>query len=302
MKSFEEFKEILREEVAKRVEGEIATVTMTKNNGVKLDALSVKSKSSNIAPVIYLGNYYNEYSKGRSIESIVDSIVFTARSESNVNIDIVSDFMDFNKIRDSIEIKLINRDKNMELLSGAPYVEFLDMAIVFIVNVALEEDEGKATVLITNSHVNMWGIAKEELNDIAKKNSLKNNPAVIKNMTDIIRELYIDRFGDDEETCAMIDSMDYDMYVMTNKNKFYGAATITYEKVLKDFANSNNCNLYILPSSIHECILILEKYAMSVQELREMVQSVNSTEVSDEEVLSDNVIYYDRNSNKITIA
>ena len=302
MKSFEEFKEIVRDEVAKRVEGEVATVTMTKNNSVKLDALSVKRKSSNISPVIYLDNYYSEYSNGRSIESIVDSIVFTARSESNVNIDIVSDFMDFNKIRDGIEIKLINRDKNIELLSNVPYVEFLDMAIVFIVNVALEEDDGKATVLINNSHVKMWGITKEALHDIAKKNSLKNNPAVIKNMTDIIRELYIDRFGDDEDTCAMIDSMDYDMYVMTNKNKFYGAATITYEKVLKDFANLKNCNLYILPSSIHECILIPEDYTEDASGLREMVQSVNSTEVSDEEVLSDNVYYYDRFSDKITIA
>lgn len=302
MKSFEEFKEILREEVDKRVEGEVTTVTMTKNNGVKLDALSVKSKSSNVAPVIYLDSYYNEYSKGRSIESIVDSIVFTARSESNVNIDIVSDFMDFNKIRDSIEIKLINRDKNMELLSNVPYVEFLDMAIVFIVNVALEEDEGKATVLINNSHVKMWGIEKEELHDIAKRNSLKNNPAVIKDVVDIIKEMYIDKVADTEEICAMLDCMDSDMNVLTNKSRFYGAVTITYENVLRDFANSNNCNLYILPSSIHECILILEKYAMSVQELREMVQSVNSTEVSDEEVLSDNVYYYDRNSNKITIA
>ena len=131
---------------------------------------------------------------------------------------------------------------------------------------------------------------------------MKNNPAVIKNMTDIIRELYIDRFGDDEDTCAMIDSMDYDMYVMTNKNKFYGAVTITYEKVLKDFANLKNCNLYILPSSIHECILIPEDYTEDASGLREMVQSVNSTEVSDEEVLSDNVYYYDRNSDKITIA
>ena len=302
MNSFEKFKEVIREEVASSVDLEVKLVQITKNNGVKLDALSVKRKSSNISPVIYLDNYYSEYSNGRSIESIVDSIVFTARSESNVNIDIVSDFMDFNKVRDCIEIKLINRDKNIELLSNVPYVEFLDMAIVFIVNVDLEEDEGKATVMINDYHVKMWGITKEALHDIAKKNSLKNNPAVIKNMVDIIKEMYIDKVADTEEIGAMLDCMDAGMNVLTNKSRFYGAATITYENVLRDFANLKNCNLYILPSSIHECILIPENYTEDASGLREMVQSVNSTEVDEMEILSDNVYYYDRNSDKITIA
>lgn len=92
MVNFEEFKEILREEVAGNVDGEVKVVAVPKNNGVKLEALSVKSKTSNIAPLIYLDSYYKDYNNGRSIDSIVDSIISICKRESGVSSELINQF------------------------------------------------------------------------------------------------------------------------------------------------------------------------------------------------------------------
>lgn len=305
MKSFEEFKEILREEVADNVDGDVTIVTIPKNNNVKLDALSVKSKTSNIAPLIYLADYYNEYTEGRSIENIVDSIVSICKRESGINSEIINQFTDYSIMKDYIQTKLINKERNAELLKTVPHREFLDLAIVCMLNIPFSDEQGEGTVLINKQHMNIWKISEDEMFSVAKVNSLEKNPAVIKSMNDVIKDMYINNIleeQEEDELCAMIDSADSYLYVLTNTSKHNGAVAITYENVLKEFANTKNCNLYILPSSIHEAILVLEEDKTKATELREMVQSVNQTELQEIEIISDNVYYYDRELDKITIA
>ena len=305
MMSFEEFKEILREEVASNVDADVTIVTVPKNNGVKLDALSVKTKASNIAPIIYLDSYYKDYNNGRSIESIVDSITTICNRESGINSELINLFTDYSIMKDYIQTKLINRERNAELLKSVPYIEFLDLAMVCMVNIALGNENGEGTVLITKQHMKAWGVSEEEIFNVAKSNSIKNNPAILKSMNDVIKDMYISNIleeKEEDELCAMIDSADSFLYVLTNTSKHNGAVAITYENVLKEFANEKNCNLYILPSSIHEVIIVPEEDDVNAAQLKEMVQSVNQTELQEMEILSDNVYYYDREMNKITIA
>jgi len=305
MISFEEFKEILREEVADIIDGDVTIVTVPKNNGVKLDALSVKCKSSNIAPVIYLSNYYKDYNNGRSIESIVDSITTICKRESDINNELINQFTDYSIMKDYIQTKLINRDTNAELLKTVPHREVLDLAIVCTLNIPFVEEHGEGSVLIDRRHMEIWGVIEDEMFNMATANSEEKNPAVIKSMNDVIKDMYINNImeeQEEDELCAMIDSVEPYLYMLTNTSKHNGAVTITYENILKDFANTRNCNLYILPSSIHEVLLVPAEDDMSVEQLRVMVQSVNRTDVNEIEVLSDNVYYYDRETDKITIA
>ena len=305
MISFEEFKEILREEVAGNVDGEVTVVVILKNNGVKLDALSVKGKKSNIAPIIYLDSYYKDYNNGRSIENIVDSIVMICNREPGINSELINKFTDYNIMQKFIQVKLINKEKNKELLKNVPHIEFLDLAIVCMINVLFGNENGEGTVLITKQHMNIWEISEEELFSVAKVNSMEKNPAILKAMNDVIKDMYINNIleeQEEDELCAMIDIVDSHLYVLTNTSKHNGAVAIAYENVLKDFANEKNCNLYILPSSIHEVIIVLEEDNMDAMLLKKMVQSINQTEVDEIEVLSDNVYYYDRELDKITIA
>lgn len=305
MISFEEFKEIIREKVTDKVNGEVTVVKVPKNNGVKLDGLSVKIKTSNMSPLIYLSGYYNDYSNGRSIESIVDSIISICKRESGIKDEVIRNFTDFSIMKDYIQSKLVNKESNIELLKNVPHRKFLDLAIVYMANIPFGDEHGEGTVLINRNHMEMWGINEEEMFNIAKFNNINKNPEVIKSMNDVIKDMYINEVlgaQEEDELCAMIDSEENYLYVLTNICKHSGAITITYENVLRNFANEKNCNLFILPSSIHEVLLVPEEDNIEVAQLKEMVQSVNQTELDEMELLSNNVYYYDRKTDKITIA
>lgn len=306
MISFEEFKEILREEVANKVDGEVSIVTVAKNNGVKLDALSVKSKLCNIAPLVYLDSFYKDYKKGRSIDSIVMTIVSINEQDSGINKEVINNFCDYDVMKEYLEIKLINKESNKELLKTVPHLDFLDLVIVCMIKLPFEKEKGAGTVLIHKHHFEKWDISIDEMFDVAANNSMEKNPAVIRCMNDVIKEMYIGNCDleeqEEDELCTMIDSMDSKLYVLTNQTKINGSVTIAYQDVLRDFAEKKNSNLYILPSSIHEVIILLEEENTNADDLRAMVQSVNSTELDEMEVLSNSVYYYDRELDKITIA
>ena len=91
------------------------------------------------------------------------------------------------------------------------------------------------------------------------------------------------------------------MFVISNKVRINGAANIFYEDVLAEIAERFGTDLYILPSSIHECIAVSTNTA-TVEELAEMVASVNACDVEESEQLSDHVYYYDAKSRTLSLA
>ena len=91
------------------------------------------------------------------------------------------------------------------------------------------------------------------------------------------------------------------MYVLTNDVKYYGAACILYDGVLKEFAESAGRDLYILPSSVHEVILLPDMGYEDVDMLKKMVCEVNDTQLSPDEVLSDTIYHYDRDTEDISM-
>ena len=101
-----------------------------------------------------------------------------------------------------------------------------------------------------------------------------------------------------------VDLKDYvpsDMYVLTNESKLNGAACILYENVLYDFAQKLGADLYILPSSVHEVILLPKLSMFEKDELVNMVKEVNTEGVAADEVLSDHVYEYNRTERLITM-
>ena len=84
------------------------------------------------------------------------------------------------------------------------------------------------------------------------------------------------------------------MYVLTNKEKLQGASTILYPDVLSTFADRKNANLWLLPSSIHEWIIICDDGNMNRETLSEMIQEVNGSQLAVDEILSDHPYYYNR--------
>lgn len=94
------------------------------------------------------------------------------------------------------------------------------------------------------------------------------------------------------------------MYVITNKQNLYGAVCILYPDVLKDVAQKLDSDFYVLPSSVHETIAVpAENLDINhASSLKAMVREVNQSELTPEEVLSDNVYYYCRKKHTLSLA
>jgi len=117
-------------------------------------------------------------------------------------------------------------------------------------------------------------------------------------MTDVLKELLCDE--ESLQTPPEVENV-CPMYMLSNQNKLNGSVCILYQDLLKDFSERLGCDLYILPSSVHEVLILPAQNDTSCQSLSEMVKEINSSQLSREEILSDHVYYYSRKTCRITM-
>ena len=282
--------ELFIKEVVEAVKNEVGTgfdVTVnkvTKNNGLTLDGIVIKPADTNIAPTIYLNGYYERYEDGAmDLSDVVESILDTYNHHNSVTFD-VSTFTDFDAVKNRICYKLVNTASNKKLLEDVPHRQLFDLSIVYYVMVSVE-DGATGSILIHNIHLNFWDVTENDLYEYANINTSKILPAGIKSMFDTLSEMV------DMEDLPNTDDF---MYVLTNKEKLQGASTILYTDVLSTFADKKNANLWLLPSSVHEWIIIPDDGNMNRETLSMMIQEVNSTQLAVDEILSDHPYYYNR--------
>src|SRR5699024_996913 len=121
-------------------------------------------------PTIYLDHFFERCQDGETVETIAREIMELYqiyRIEEPVDPDF---YCDFSNIWDHIVCKVINYEKNRELLNQIPHVRYLDLAVVFYCRIE-NEQIGRGTILIHNSHLKLWKITKRELEEIAGKNT-----------------------------------------------------------------------------------------------------------------------------------
>ena len=291
---FTNFTTLVQREVEKRA-GENYRVKLNdvmKNNGVVLRGITLMQDDSNISPTIYLNPYYDAYENGdTTLGTVIDEVIDTyERNKINRSID-MKFFLNYKTVRSRIIFKLINTEKNRELLRDVPYIPFHDLSIVFQCLVS-EERFGNASILIHNVHLQLWKVNARELYECALENTPLLQGYELADMNTVLEEMKALGGIDDEEIEDM--QQEVPMYVLSNKSRINGASCILYKDILKDFAMVVDKDLYVLPSSIHEVILLPSDGTQESEQLKEMVREINQSQVEKEEVLSDSVYYYRR--------
>ena len=164
------------------------------------------------------------------------------------------------------------------------------MAMIFVV--LLNEKEGEIAAQVSWMQTEAWGIDTEELYRAAMDN-LRKEEFTITNMTFLF-----------PAELAKVMPMGIDVYVISTKNRIQGARVMLRLDILKTFADEKGCNLFILPSSVHEVLLICDEKGICVEGLKAIVRDINSNSdvIEEEEVLSDSVYYYDRGEGESRIA
>lgn len=297
----EKTKKSVSDYLGKDVSVEIKEVV--KNNGVTLQGLVISGKEESISPTIYLNGFYEDLKDGRTFGDIVRTIADIYqdnRIAGRINLDF---FTDYNAVKGRIFIKVINYEKNKKLLEELPYKRFLDLAVVCYY-AYMNDFLGKGSIQIEIAHLDKWGISEEVLFQDAERNTAVNLGAEIKGMGEVIKEMLRESFGGEAEQLAEIAEQAKDeapMYIMTLKGRYFGAACICDNALLQGFAMTHRTNFYILPSSIHELILLPDDGRERVEVLKNMVEEVNAGHVAPEEQLSDNVYYFDRFDGKVSL-
>lgn len=274
---------------------QISIERIPKNNGVFLDALIIRDPDVNISPTIYLEDYYTLYAEGTSMDEICH-IICDVFLEVRLNHPVDPRFFtDFAQAKKHLVYQLINFDKNKERLSELPHIRYLDLAIVFCCILHLENGE-TASILIRNEHLQLWQTDLDTIKKQAFDNTPRLLPAYIQPITDAIRDL----IESNEALTRLLPLLDRDntppLYVLTNETQICGAACILYPSLLAEFSDSVGRDLYILPSSIHEVLLLPTDTRCADDHLRALVHSVNNEQLPLTQQLSDNVYYYSRKS------
>lgn len=263
---------------------------ITKNNSVVLDGLCISEKDSSIAPTIYLKEYYQQYRDGRTIPEILDTMVESYENNRQfLNFD-ASFYADFSKVRPNLMCRIINRKKNRELLKQIPSQSFLNLAIVVCYRF---EDElvGNGSILVYKKHLTGWQITEEEIFRIARENTLRIQPEEFMSMNGILKKYHIEMQEEEEQP----------MYVLTNESNYFGAVGIIFDSVLTGIGEELEDDFWVLPSSIHECVIVPSEIRTTGSELENMVREINRREVHAEEFLSDSIYFYRRNLHKLSM-
>ena len=306
IKTFDNFVASVKDVLAKEFpDCQVGIIPVTKNNGVRLHGISVKPQGTSIAPNIYMEKYFSDFQDGRLFADIIRELKSIYRqgmdnAAMGINTDTIQDF---SSVKDRICYKLINRELNAEFLSTSLHRDFHGLAVVYYIDLS-QAGGDMASVTVTGSLADIWGVEEEELFGLASMNTPKLNRGQISPLSGELDSL-VGIHSPKDEGCCRYDRFDFTsadknslpLYIATNARKVYGSTVILYKGLLEAVAKRTG-SFFVLPSSVHECIFAPGE-PEDAERMAEMVRSVNAAQVAAEEVLYDGCFYYNAENHEL---
>lgn len=295
---YREFITVLKKKLQERLGNayRVAETEVKKNNEVREKALLISGKSSSVGLNVYTQDLFAYYRRDDDLAKLIENVLQTIKEKE---LDVQSEdqldklLKDWNAAKEYLRPALISQKKNPDLRERYLYREYLDLAIIYIVLLP-EGKMGSGIVKIGEKICELWGITEEVLYQTAMEN-LENERYQIQGMSELLADIDPGlRLPEDQEGVPM--------YVLSNESKYYGAAGILKKGILKELAGRLKRDLYLLPSSIHEFIIIPASENIKTAELTAMVQEINQTQVSPIDILEEHIYCYSRDDDVIYIA
>ena len=267
--------------------------TVTKNNDLKLTGLTIRCADNNICPTIYLEQFYDKYQSGEDMGKILSNIAdVRVRNEVKNGFD-VEQITDFERVKDMIVPRLIGKEWNKSLLEQRPHKIVADLAVTY--HIMLKQDiDGTASAPITYALMQGWGVDVDTLHELALRNMPVLLPSTFQSMSSVLSEMIYKDMDDEDAERLLADMVPQDdlMFVLSNKQKVNGAAALLDKDIMQKIVEKFGEDFYILPSSIHECIIVSADADMDTSQLTAMIQEVNAGQVAPDERLSDHPYRY----------
>ena len=288
--------------------------SVKKNNLGSQEGLAVREGKGTASPTIYLEPYYQRYREGCPPgELIREMLAFYESRKEDVPLT-TKLLRDFGKLRGRVVYRLLGREKNEELLEEYPHQRFLDMAVICSLLFEWREPGRAAAMPVEKEHLRMWGVTEEELFRAARENTPKLLPLKLQEFGEFmgdflqgeLEECIGKRIAEGETWTqgqiagakeALRQRMEKSkrespVYILGNSLNLYGSSSLLYEGAAAWCRGQIGEDYYVIPSSIHEVLLLPESSCPEPGKVRQMVREISRDHVRPEEVLSGSLYRY----------
>ena len=296
---FEEFRERLMEDLKDSLQDRTGKEYTADANHVKklqnadYDGIVIRPEGEQVGVNLDAQMLFAAYESGKSYDEVVEQATnIVAEGFENQPSFSVEDFSNYDVMKEKLAIQVVSTERNTEMLEKIPHKEVEDMSMVCRFVVGNNENE-MGTVLVTNQMLESYGITEEQLFNDAAKYAPELRPSEIKGMADVLAEMMGVDVSELGETMGMPESPELPMYVASTHDKMNGAGIIGYPGFMDMASEKVGGDFFLLPSSVHEVLLIPDDGKTDYRNLESMVREVNATQVELKDQLSDNVYHYD---------
>lgn len=277
-------------------DAEIKLNEVEKNNGLKLTGITIPEGNQRVVPTIYLDSLFQEYKNGKDADACVGDVadMRIAAQEKAEFFDMgIPDILDYEKVKDKLQVRICDRVWNTDRLEDKAFTEHGDFAAYYAVNLE-ENGEGISSIPVTISLMKEWGVSVEQIREDAMVADVSRG-AMFMDMNEVIKSMIFDEGPAKNLLYEKLDlqTVENPMFCLTNESKQNGAGLLLQEDIRKRIGECLGSDYFVIPSSIHEVLILPDNGAFKVPELNAMVKEVNETQVDVQEQLSDKVQFCD---------
>lgn len=289
MMDFNEFQNQILQEAKDRMWGvQVEIRPVEKLQGESYTGLSIQPNDSPMAATLNLDTVYNQMvDQGKSFQEVADDLITHV---ADIIVDMpkidVNDITNYDQMKNTLVVQVIPTDRNAEMLADIPHKNIEDMSLVYRMQIDQNEN-GTSSVLITNAMLENYGVTVDQLHQDAMDAAVINNPATFRSMQEVLSDL----MGMPADLMPPMDGPQ--MYVASVENSLNGAGVIAYPDFMNQVAEQVGGDFFVLPSSVHEVLVVPDDGSIDRHDLESMVREVNASEVLPKDQLSDNVYHYD---------
>ncbi len=291
MMDFKEFTDKLEQNLKVALEdgpmkASVARHDVEKMQGQSYTAITVSPANSNVGMNINVDSLYEQMQYGATYQNVVSHALNQATSflEDAPKFDVAA-ITDYSQMKDKLFVDVVGAERNAEMLAKVPHMQVEDMAMVYRIQVGQREGE-IASALITNQMMASMGVTPEQLHQDALENAATIHPAKVQNLSEVIAEMT-------GMPVEMVEDSTPQLLVVSNEDKIKGASALFYPDVMDQLAKEAGGDFFVLPSSIHEVLVMPDTGEMKAGELKAMVTSINGDVVDPADVLTDQVYHFD---------